>query len=247
MDRVLSEPGLSASRSSQNVETCCSTTMGSHGSIDFTLSESTLSTPYLCHNVDNSKLNTGPSFRHSSSIQKRPWNHFGSKNEDNTRRSSVTIPPASENGTGSEIISKLFHATLEFWSMILSQESWSLRSAPGPLVDSSALDGPDSYMKDVEETKPGGEDVEMTTASKTPEPAEGLDPGCPQYEQNCWDMVRDRLSEERDRLVLWKSRFSGENLDLLRESQSNLYIDLGNSILEALLSIANSILADASK
>ncbi|KAI1343163.1 hypothetical protein F5Y15DRAFT_427607 [Xylariaceae sp. FL0016] len=54
---------------------------------------------------------------------------------------------------------------------------------------------------------------------------------------------RDLLGEERDRLYLWKSSFTDQDLDGLLENDSDLYRELGVSLRKSLLSIADTLLS----
>ncbi|KAH6648700.1 hypothetical protein BKA67DRAFT_661658 [Truncatella angustata] len=65
----------------------------------------------------------------------------------------------------------------------------------------------------------------------------------PEYQQKCWDVARCQLGDERDRLYLWKSSFTDQELDELLNTTSELYDALGISVLKALLGIAGSLCA----
>jgi len=69
----------------------------------------------------------------------------------------------------------------------------------------------------------------------------------PRCAQDYWAIARSQLREERDRLGLWKSSFTNRDLDSLLKNGSIIYNDLGNSVVEALVSIAEALLKSTRK
>jgi hypothetical protein len=122
-------------------------------SISGVLDKPTWSTSTLFNKVDDWKLNT--QLLYPGSFHKRALNGFGSKNQLFSVPSPARISSSFKNTTSSQIISKLFQATFEFWSIIVNQDSWALRFPPRPLVNDTVLDGADSCMEDIEETTLG--------------------------------------------------------------------------------------------
>lgn len=161
-----------------------------------------------------------PSLRISGSFNRWQWSHAVSEDSLIAR-----LPPMGVS-TGPKIMSKLFHATLGLWSTILDLESDQFSPSPGKSAGSAAT----------------LEDGQSLAGPGAPE----MLLGHTLCEERCWKM-KSCLSEERDRLCLWKSSFTDEDLDQLLESQSSLYSGLANSVLEALLSIAILILDSTSK
>lgn len=190
-----------------------------------------------------------------------PHPRLGALKAEAGTRSSLGIHEQHEsnhNVRGHGVASRLCASIFDFWSLILRQESWPLtspdsRDALAPLSspsscgdwDEQGLD-PDSIATDETEAIHDYEssspfDAEMAICSPEPMPnQEDMEVTC--HPKNSWDMERFVLNEERQRLCLWKFRFSDEDLNRLTSDDSSL---LGSAVLESLVNIAHALVGEA--
>ncbi|KAI1120204.1 hypothetical protein F5Y10DRAFT_258867 [Nemania abortiva] len=128
---------------------------------------------------------------------------------------------ALKEGSSHRVISNLFHGTIEFWLLVLGMHSWPFLFDPAPL---DTTEQGDNTSKSSTATRPHGRQL------REKKPASD--------EKNCWDGVRFRLGQERDRLFLWKVEFADRDLGGLLESEPVYYHLLGMDVLGAFLKIA---------
>ena len=112
-------------------------------------------------------------------------------------------------------VSKICNAVLEYWSVILQQESLVNTQNPAPL-DTIAAYRPPSSSGDV--------DAERNTQ----------DPST-----DSWKMTRFLLNQERDQLYLWRNTFSQDDLDRIMSNKSNV---VGSAVLGSLVGIGKALL-----
>ena len=195
------------------------------------------------------------SHRSSGAVGRRPPTRVGSKRESVTGRASV-IKQVEDSDCGSHVASKLCSVTLGFFNLLLRQRDWYLRRTPlsvtsvGPsslLSRTGDSDEGDLRPELVGDNEIGDEDeTELALPSQQGEYGfEGVahkatEPGG----QTGQDMLRFMLSEERDKLCLWKFNYSDQDLDSIIRDESSL---VGSSVLESLVSIAEALLGAASK
>ncbi|KAI1132639.1 hypothetical protein F5Y10DRAFT_292995 [Nemania abortiva] len=159
-------------------------------------------------------------------IRKRTWDRLGMKNGPGMRRSSIVSEEEPSSNIPPQPISRLFHCIIDFWSLLLLQESWWLSFNSGTLTceNPSNCSASDSHMISAAKSP-----IEVDLTTKNGKNANGI--------------TKARLCEERDRLSLWKSSFTDEDLDGLLSSTTSLHQELGYSILKALLIIADTLCA----
>ncbi|KAK1981906.1 hypothetical protein LZ30DRAFT_770510 [Colletotrichum cereale] len=118
-----------------------------------------------------------------------------------------------------DLSSCLFASVVDFWSQLLRQESWLLSFSPQP---------------------PAPETIEHYTAEENEQRSQDLDMNDESLysEDNASDITRFLLNEERDRLCLWKFQFSDEDLNLLNQTEPNVF---GGAVIQCLLSIGEAL------
>lgn len=120
------------------------------------------------------------------------------------------------------VASRLFTAVIEFWSLILQQESWALNSKPDTQSSVEDTDG------DV-----GGSprDTDMDSDFRNPDDTDG--------QQDDWKLERFLLNEECDRLCLWKFNFTDDDLDRLTGNESSVF---GGAVVQCLVNIGQALI-----
>jgi hypothetical protein len=136
---------------------------------------------------------------------------------------------------------QVYSSILDHWTVLICQETCPLRFLPADLDDVrqalspaglpvSAGGSPDEEISRmdvdmaIEELEVHGSTVDAKVTEVS--------------EREKWDSVRSFLSEERDRLCVWKSNFSGADLNQIADVQSGL---LGSLVLESLVGIAEAL------
>lgn len=122
--------------------------------------------------------------------------------------------------------SQLFSCVMEFFSLVLRQETWPLNYIPGStpkeVDDGVDCDGPlDIYM-----------DSTIPTCGET------------EYALRSWQMTRFLLNEERERLCLWKFDFTDDDLNRLTAGPANIF---GGAVIRSLVSIGQALLKGVGK
>ncbi|KAI1382845.1 uncharacterized protein F4822DRAFT_435220 [Hypoxylon trugodes] len=159
-----------------------------------------------------------------------------------SRRPSREVS-TSKRGDPPRVISNIFYGTIEFWLLVLGKQSWPFSFDPvSPKITISENDpGHDSIATSLTEIKPGSNCNETPPILETTDGPVELEPRGVKNEQRCWEDVRLRLGEKRDQLCLWKVGLSDKDLDGLLESESDIYRQLGKTVLDALLRLAASL------
>ncbi len=138
-----------------------------------------------------------------------PPNFFGASQR------SAPGPLGSFPADGDNYACRLYLSILELWDLLLSQESWSLRIKSEelnvrPLLPTASVDDPDGLVQG-RGLHVGDVDM-LDMAPSPPEPPEAAILSH-LSEAEKWNLVRLWLSEQRDKLLVWKSGFS--NVELL--------------------------------
>ncbi|KAI1122407.1 hypothetical protein F5Y10DRAFT_287193 [Nemania abortiva] len=139
----------------------------------------------------------------------------------------------------SDFASRLYSSILNVWTSLLCQESWPLRTSaslvlgrpPNPMPSEEDLGSMDQ-----EGESPA--DVHISDVSLQQQAFLGNVDIVNLSEREKWDLARSILGDERDRLCVWKSSFTSEELNQITSNESSL---LGTSILESLVSIAEGL------
>ncbi|OBR06369.1 hypothetical protein CH63R_10489 [Colletotrichum higginsianum IMI 349063] len=149
--------------------------------------------------------------------------------------SSALKTSCTTAGAKSDYVCRLYPSILELWALVLSQETWALRTPPQSIKFSHSR-----RTLSAEDL----EDLELwpTTYSHHEAPC-GEKASLDTYiasisDQDKWKWVRLILSDQRDRFYVWKSSFSNEELAQITGGKSSR---LGNSLLESLVNIAESL------
>lgn len=142
---------------------------------------------------------------------------------------------------------------LDFWSLVLQQESWALTQDPGPL-GTTGMVSPVSSHADWENDEDmncdeiiGTEMVSQNNLTNTTEPAQDQ----VHRVKASWNMARFLLNEERDRLCLWQFGFSDGDLDRLVSNAdgkagtpANIF---GSAVIESLVRIGDALLTQTGR
>ncbi|KAF6793445.1 hypothetical protein CMUS01_16085 [Colletotrichum musicola] len=117
--------------------------------------------------------------------------------------------------------SQLFACIMEFFSLVIRQETWPLNYGPATpaqeVDDGHGCDSPPDV--DMDSTPPTYDEMEYTSRS--------------------WQMTRFLLNEERERLCLWKFDFTDDDLDRLTASPGNIF---GGAVIRSLSSIGQALI-----
>lgn len=138
----------------------------------------------------------------------------------------VINPPFLSNVSSGELVYRLCDSILEYWSLVLQQETWALKQTPGPSGPSrgstplSSVGNPEQSHMDLDYPK-------TRNINK------------PVLESKNWNMVRFLLNQERDQLYLWRQDFTRDDFDKLMSKEPNI---LGNVVLKSLVSIGKALL-----
>ncbi|KAF6809848.1 hypothetical protein CSOJ01_06679 [Colletotrichum sojae] len=117
--------------------------------------------------------------------------------------------------------SQLFEFIMEFFSLVIRQETWPLNYGPAtPAQEDDDGEGCDSPP-----------DVDMDSTPPTYDEME--------YISRSWQMTRFLLNEERERLCLWKFDFTNDDLDRLTASPGNIF---GGAVIRSLSSIGQALI-----
>lgn len=128
--------------------------------------------------------------------------------------------PVAFGSTQNALVSSLISAVLDFWSLLLRQDSLILL----PETESSTSDYTDQMAEDDDGSSP--KDVEMDSVVHSVD------------SPSASDMTRFLLNEERDRLCLWKFNFTDEDLDFLTEKVPNVF---GGAVVQCFVSIGEAL------
>lgn len=217
----------------------------------------------LARNRITSTSMTSITMKHTKILRRRsvygPSNSMANFNGPVTRAASRRLEQAltsrrtslSPEGNIVEV-SELYHTTLRTWSLLLKQKSWpfgwrpfpgvmNVITSPEPLENEPSTSIPVTPASEMENDEnyfvSQNVDLEVDILSQRPESV--LYGFAPRRES----LHRFMLGQERDKLRLWKFSFSDECLNCLMDSK----VEVGSSVMESLVSIAEVLLCVAGK
>lgn len=139
-------------------------------------------------------------------------------------------------------VSKICNAILDYWSVILQQETWAFRQDPEPFnrIEGSS---PPSSVEPTDPDNTNSHDFDKNGGiSHTYDTAEAkMDEGQTANDSKLdhWSMMRFLLNQERDQLYLWRNDFSQNDLDRIMSNKSN---EVGSAVLGSLVGIGRALL-----
>lgn len=157
--------------------------------------------------------------------------------------------PARGSANSNFSTSNLCFLILEVWSSVIKEKDWALVQPPGPLGSASNR-SPLSSVGDLEEdrektcdTTYEGECILENSPMSTTDPI----PTAPEHDLT-WEMARFLLNEERDRLCLWQTGFSNDELDQLIKAPSDTPLHaFGVVVVESLLRMGDALLSQTGR
>lgn len=165
------------------------------------------------------------------------------------------LPSPDISQPGDKLVSRLFESTVRFWTLILKEEDWPLRLAPGgitPALPSPPADKSPPFATDGESNIVDGtmssdsEAPEPSDESNSPESADRQEGGTttPTIDQsrNWKELVLAHLvlQEELSRLRLWKITFTDDDLDLLSKTRHEIV----HATLKCLVNVSNTLIEE---
>lgn len=155
------------------------------------------------------------------------------------------LQPTKGHMKGIFSTSRLCSLVLDVWSFVIQEKKWALVQPPGPL-GSSGSRSPLSSMDDLEEDCEMADD-EIHENDNSPPSTTNLIPAAPERDLR-WEMARFLLNEERDRLCLWQSNFSKDELDqLIKAPRSSPTHAFGVAVVESLLRMGDALLGQTGR
>lgn len=139
--------------------------------------------------------------------------------------------PIWKEGDPPRTISNLYRGILEFWLLVICEQSWPFSFTPAPPKTVNSENN--SRRNSIAPEKP-------PVLGTIDSPVE-LEPSDAKDEQNIWDEARFQLVVKRDQLCMFKVGISDRALDSLLESESDINRELGKIVLGVLLRLAISM------
>ncbi|KAH7009756.1 hypothetical protein EDB80DRAFT_838623 [Ilyonectria destructans] len=163
------------------------------------------------------------------------------------------VPSPDISQPGDKLVSRLFESTVRFWTLILKEEDWPLRLAPGGITP--ALPSPGKSPPFATDGESNIVDGTMSSDSEAPEPSD--EPNSPESAdrqevrtttptidqgRNWKELVLANLvlQEELSRLRLWKITFTDDDLDLLSKTRHEIV----HATLKCLVNVSNTLIEE---
>lgn len=145
--------------------------------------------------------------------------------------------------------SHLCSLVLDFWASVIQEKTWALLQPPGPLGSARNRSPPSSVDNNEDNHKRAHEKTDENELVLEERPMSTTNLGSATSERDLtWEMARFLLNEERDRLCLWRTNFSDDELDQLIKAPSKTPLHaFGVAIVETLIRAGHALLSQTGR